>query len=78
MDQMIEIFSGQEFYCFLDGYSGYNQITVNPKDHENTTFTCPFGVFSYRRMPFGLCNAPTTFQRCMQAIFSNLIEKCIE
>jgi hypothetical protein len=70
--------SGQEFYCFLDGYSGYNQISVNPEDHEKTAFTSPFGVFAYRRMPFGLCNAPATFQRCKQAIFSDLIEKCIE
>ncbi|CAJ2666550.1 unnamed protein product [Trifolium pratense] len=53
-------------------------ISVNPEDHEKTAFTCPFGVFAYRRMPFGLCNAPATFQRCMQAIFSDLIEKCIE
>ncbi|XP_058734008.1 uncharacterized protein LOC131605698, partial [Vicia villosa] len=62
----------------LDGYSGYNQIVVNPEDHEKTAFTCPFGIFAYRRMPFGLCNAPATFQRCMQAIFSDLIEKSIE
>jgi hypothetical protein len=80
MDQMLKRLSGQEFYCFLDGYSGYNQITVsvNPEDHEKTAFTCPFGVFAYRRMPFGLCNAPATFQRCMQAIFSDLIEQRIE
>ncbi|XP_058746275.1 uncharacterized protein LOC131619164 [Vicia villosa] len=50
----------------------------NPEDHEKTAFTCPFGIFAYRRMPFELCNAPATFQRCMQAIFSDLIEKCIE
>lgn len=62
MDQMMERFSGQEFYCFLDGYSGYNQITVNLEDHEKKTFTCPFNVFAYRSMPFGLCNAPITFQ----------------
>ncbi|GAU47101.1 hypothetical protein TSUD_403330 [Trifolium subterraneum] len=78
MDQMLERLSGQEFYCFLDGYSGYNQISIDSEDHEKTTFTCPFAIFAYRRMPFGLCNAPATFQRCMQAIFSNLIEKCIE
>ncbi|XP_058774075.1 uncharacterized protein LOC131648329 [Vicia villosa] len=53
-------------------------IVVNPEDHEKTAFTCPFGIFAYRRMPFGLCNAPATFQRCMQAIFSDLIEKSIE
>ncbi|XP_052731916.1 uncharacterized protein LOC128196116 [Vigna angularis] len=78
MDQMLERLAGQTFYCFLDGYSGYNQIAVDPKDQEKTAFTCPFGIFAYRKMPFGLCNAPATFQRCMQAIFSDLVEKCIE
>jgi len=61
MDQMLERLAGQSFYYFLDGYSGYNQIVVDPKDQEKTSFTCPFGVFAYRRMPFGLCNAPTIF-----------------
>ena len=78
MDQMLERLAGQAFYCFLDGYSGYNQIAVDPEDQEKTAFTCPFGVFAYRKMPFGLCNAPATFQRCMLAIFSDLVEKCIE
>ena len=45
MDQMLERLAGQAYYCFLDGYSGYNQILVNPEDQEKTTFTCPFGVF---------------------------------
>jgi hypothetical protein len=78
MDQMLERLSGQQYYCFLDGYSGYNQIAVDPVDHEKTAFTCPFGVFAYRKMPFGLCNAPATFQRCVQAIFADLIEKTME
>jgi len=78
MDQMLERLANQAFYCFLDGYSRYNQILVNLEDQEKTTFTCPFRVFAYWRMPFGLCNAPTTFQRCMNAIFSNMVEKCIE
>ncbi|XP_057418680.1 uncharacterized protein LOC130712881 [Lotus japonicus] len=75
---MLEKLAGHKYYCFLDGYSGYNQIVVAPEDQEKTAFTCPYGVFAYRRMPFGLCNAPSTFQRCMFAIFSDLIEHCIE
>ena len=62
MDQILERVAGHQFYCFLDGYSGYNQIEIALEDQEKTTFTCPFGTFAYRRMPFGLCNAPTTFQ----------------
>nr|XP_025608057.1 uncharacterized protein LOC112701526 [Arachis hypogaea] len=63
MDQMLERLAGHEYNCFLDSYSGYNQIVVDPKNQEKTSFTCPYGVFAYRKMPFGLCNAPATFQR---------------
>ncbi|GJS55113.1 DNA-directed DNA polymerase [Tanacetum coccineum] len=63
MDQMLERLAGNEFYCFLDGFSGYFKIPIDPQDQEKTTFTCPYGMFSYRRMPFGLCNAPGMFQR---------------
>ena len=78
IDQMLERLVGRQFYCFLDGYSGYNQITIDPEDQEKTTFTCPFGTFAYKRMPFGLCNAPTTFQRCMLSIFSDMVERILE
>ena len=74
MDKMLERVAGHEFYCFLDGYSGYNQIEITLEDQEKTTFTCPFGTFSVRKMPFRLCNAPGTFQRCMMGIFSDMIE----
>nr|GEU76177.1 reverse transcriptase domain-containing protein [Tanacetum cinerariifolium] len=66
MDQMLERLAGNEYYCFLDGFSGYFQILIDPRDQEKTTFTCPYGTFAYRRMPFGLCNASGTFQRCVK------------
>nr|CAN70775.1 hypothetical protein VITISV_036087 [Vitis vinifera] len=78
MDQVLERVSGHPFYCFLDGYSGYFQIEIDVEDQEKTTFTCPFGTYAYRRMPFGLCNAPATFQRCMLSIFSDMVERIME
>nr|GEW23725.1 transposon Ty3-I Gag-Pol polyprotein [Tanacetum cinerariifolium] len=78
MDQMLERLASNEYYHFLDGFSGYFQIPIDLKDQEKTTFTCPYGTFAYYRMPFGLCNAPGTFQRCMMAIFHDMIEKTME
>nr|GEW62861.1 reverse transcriptase domain-containing protein [Tanacetum cinerariifolium] len=63
MDQILERLARNQYYCFLDNFSGYFQIPIDPKDQEKTTFTCPYGTFAYRGMPFGLCNAPGTFQR---------------
>ena len=77
-DQILEKLAGQNFYCFLDGYSGYNQIAVHEYDKEKTTFTCPVGTYAFKRMPFGLCNAPATFQRCMNALFSDYIGEFLE
>nr|GEV04688.1 reverse transcriptase domain-containing protein [Tanacetum cinerariifolium] len=70
MDQMLERLAGNEYYCFIDGFSGYFQIPIDLKDQEKTTFTCAYGMFAYRYMPFGLCNAPGTFQR-------NSIQTCL-
>ncbi|GJX51600.1 reverse transcriptase domain-containing protein [Tanacetum coccineum] len=78
MDQMLERLAGNEYYCFLDGFFGYIQILIDPQDQEKTTFTCPYGMFAYQRMPFGLCNALGTFQRCMMAIFYDMIEETME
>ncbi|GJR44964.1 reverse transcriptase domain-containing protein [Tanacetum coccineum] len=76
--KMLERFAKNEYYCFLDGFSSYFQIPIDPLDQEKTTFTCPYGTFAYRRMPFGLCNAPGTFQRCMVSIFHDMIEKTMK
>nr|GEY82201.1 reverse transcriptase domain-containing protein [Tanacetum cinerariifolium] len=76
--RMLERLAGNEYYCFLDGFSGYFQIPIDPKDQEKTTFTCLYGTFAYKRMPFGLCNAPGTFQRCMMAIFHDMIEQTMK
>jgi len=58
---MLERLAGKTYYYFLDYYSGHDQMVVDPKDKEKTSFTCFFGIFVYKKMSFGLCNAPTTF-----------------
>nr|GEX82537.1 reverse transcriptase domain-containing protein [Tanacetum cinerariifolium] len=78
MDQMLERLAENKYFCFLDGFSRYFQIPIDPMDQEKTTFTCLFGTYAYRRMPSGLCNAPTTFQRCMLAIFHDMIEESVK
>jgi hypothetical protein len=78
IDEMLERLAKHSYFCFIDGYSGFMQVPIHPDDQQKTTFTCPYGTFAYRRMPFGLCNAPTTFQRCMMAIFSDFIEEIME
>ncbi|GJY26712.1 reverse transcriptase domain-containing protein [Tanacetum coccineum] len=78
IDQMLERLFGNKYYCFLDGFSGYFQIPLAPEDQEKTTFTCPYRTFAYRRMPFGLCNAPAIFQLCMTAIFHDMFQDFME
>nr|GEZ98620.1 reverse transcriptase domain-containing protein [Tanacetum cinerariifolium] len=75
---MLKRLAGNEYYCFLDGFPGYLQIPIDPRDQERTIFTCPYRTFAYRRMPFGLCNAPGTFQMCMLAVFHDMVEKTME
>ena len=78
IDQMLDRLVGHPHFYFLDGYSRYNQISIALEDQEKTTFTCSYGTFAFRRMPFGLCNAPATFQRCMMSMFSDLAEEVLE
>jgi hypothetical protein len=78
IDEMLERLANHSIFYYLDGYSSYHRIPIHPDDHSKTTFTCPYGTFAYRRMSFGLCNAPASFERCMMAIFSDLIEKVME
>ncbi|GJR44469.1 ribonuclease H-like domain-containing protein [Tanacetum coccineum] len=78
MDQLLERLVGNKFFCFLDEFSGYFKIPIKPVDQEKTTFTFPYGTYAYKRMPFGIFNAPSTFQRCMIAIFQDMLETSIE
>ncbi|GJU94447.1 reverse transcriptase domain-containing protein [Tanacetum coccineum] len=74
----VKAFSRKRILLFPIWFSRYFQIPIDPQDQEKTTFTCPYGTFAYRRMPFGLCNAPGTFQRSMVAIFHDMIEKTMK
>ncbi|KAD4585807.1 hypothetical protein E3N88_23408 [Mikania micrantha] len=78
IDQMLERLSGQQFYYFLDGFSGYFHIPITQEDQQKTNFTCPYGTFAYCLMPFGLSNTLATFQRCMVVIFQDMIEPFME
>ena len=78
IDQLLERLAQHSFFCYLDGYFGFFQIPIHLEDQEKTTFTCPYDTFAYRRMPFGLCNAPATFERCMMVIFSEFIKNIME
>jgi hypothetical protein len=72
IDHIIDECAGYEVFSFMDGFSGYNHIHIKPKDQHKTTFICPWGTFSYRKMPFGLKNAGATFQRAMSFSFHDI------
>lgn len=75
---MLERLAGRGWYYFIDIYLGYKKISIAPKDEDKTTFTYPYGTFTYKRLLFGLCNASPTFQNCMMLIFSYMVEEIIE
>ena len=78
INEILERLANNSYFCYLDGYSGFSQIPIRPEDQEKTTFTCPYGTYAYRRMPFGLCNGPPSFQKCASKYFSDFIEKIVE
>lgn len=75
---MLERLANHSFFCFLDEYSGYHQISIHPNDQSKTTITCPYGTYAYLRMSFGLCNTLASFRRCMMCIFSYMIGEIME
>lgn len=77
-DEMLERLAKHSLFCFIDGYSRYYQIPIYPDDQSKTTFTCPYRIYAYRRISFGLCNALASFQRCMMSIFSYMIKDIME
>ncbi|MCO5610817.1 hypothetical protein L7F22_065058 [Adiantum nelumboides] len=74
-NMMLDEIAGHEMYSFLDGYSGYNQLKIAPEDQSKTTFVIEWEEFMYLVMPFRLCNAPVTSQRCMMEVFSEFLHK---
>jgi hypothetical protein len=78
IDEMLERLENHTYFFFLNGYSGFMQIPIHLDDQHKTIFTCPYGTFAYRRMPFGLCNTPASFQCCMMAVFLESIEEIVE
>ena len=77
-DSILDAVAGHECYSFLDGFSGYNQVRIAPEDQLKTTFTTDWGTYAYTVMPFGLCNAPATFQRIMTQAFQKYLRKFME
>uniref|UniRef100_A0A2N9G772 Integrase catalytic domain-containing protein n=1 Tax=Fagus sylvatica TaxID=28930 RepID=A0A2N9G772_FAGSY len=78
MDLLIDLAAGHAMFSFMDGFSGYNQIFMSPRDAEKTAFRTPIGNFYYTVMPFGLKNAGATYQRTMTAMFHDMMHHEIE
>jgi hypothetical protein len=78
IDEMLKRLANHAYFFFLDGYSGFLQIPIHLDNQHKITFTCPYGTFAYRRMPFGLCSAPTSFQCCIMAVFSEFMEEIVK
>ena len=77
-DHVLERVAGKQAYSFLDGFSGYNQVSIKPEDQHKTAFATEWGIFAYKVMPFGLTNAPATFQRLMSHAFKEYLHIFLE
>ncbi|XP_050890237.1 uncharacterized protein LOC127095610, partial [Lathyrus oleraceus] len=78
IDTLVDNTAKFAVFSFMDGFSGYNQIKMDPEDMEKTTFITPWGTFCYKVMPFGLKNAGATYQRAMVTLFHDMMHKEIE
>jgi Reverse transcriptase (RNA-dependent DNA polymerase) len=77
LDECIDILGNAVVFSTLDANSGYWKVSMHPDDRDKTTFTCHVGTFRFKRMPFGLRNAPSTFQRAVDVILSGVRwQKC--
>ena len=71
-DESLDQLSGSKWFSCLDLSAGYWQVEVDPEYRQKTAFSTRRGLFEYNVMPFGLCNAPATFERVMETVLSGL------